>query len=265
MMPADAAEKSEEKAKQTDYYAELTDEERAAEGLPPRETAKADPAPGDKPEPKPEVEAEPEGGEEDEDAAERLFEEIADLRKEISASLGKAEPAPKKKEEDYLLEAALDHNDPVVRGLAERLQAAEKRLGDTESEMRGERIGRQLAKDEADFDAVQSSYAIGGKAMTDAQIEAVEDYVLKNPEVGSRLSIEQITRVVFPDAVKVGPKSPPAKGPGTRANGEGSPVATIVDEGSAGGAPAGPWKPRPNESVESAVQEAGRRLFGVKR
>lgn len=260
----EAMAKAEEKAKTVDYYADLTDEERAEEGLPPREPSKTAPetAPGDKPasEPKPEETEVEEAEPLDDDATERLFEEIAGLREDLGTALSAAEPEAEKKDKDPLLEAALEHEDPVIRGLAERLQEAEKRLGTREAEAREDRVGRQLAKDTADFDAVQNSYTIGGKPMSDAQVEAVEDYILKNPEVGSRLSIEQVTRVVYPDAVKVGPKSPSAKGPGDSLNGKGSPVATIVDEGSAGGAPAGPWKPRANETIESAVQEAGRRL-----
>ena len=125
-------------------------------------------------------------------------------------------------------------------------------------------MGRQLAKDDADFDALRQNYSVGGKPLGDAHVDAIEDFILKNPEVGSRLSIEQIARVVFPDAVKVGPKSSPARGPDDSSNGKGSQVATIVDEGSPGGAPAGPWKPRPNESDESAVQEAGKRFGWIR-
>lgn len=258
-MPPDAAEKAAEKAKTTDYYENLTDEERAEEGLPAREAPKGDPEPAAKPDPEPEPEPDAGEPEPDEDGATgRLFEEIAAMREGLSAALGKPDSAPRTEKEDPLLSAALEHDDPVVRGMAERLQSAEKRLEATETDARNERIARQFAQDTADFDAVKASYVIGGKPMTDAQVEAVENYMLKNPEVGSRLTIEQATRVVFPDAAKVGRKAAPAKEDGSKA-------ATIVDEGSAGGASAGPWKPRPNETIESAVAEAGRRLFNVKR
>jgi hypothetical protein len=266
MIPADAMEKATEKG--SDYYAGLTDEERAGEGLPPRETPKGNAAPGDKANPVPEPSIEEENEEEEESieeqdaATDRLFAEIVGLREDVTAAIGKADAPTSKKEEDALLAAALEHDDPVVRGLAERLQAAEEGLAETRADAQAERIGRQVVKDNADFKEVRASYVIDGKPMTLAQRDAVEEYILENPEVGSRVTIEQATRLVFPNAMKV--DSPPsAKRPGGT-NGRGGPVATIVDEASAGGTPAGPWKPRPNESVESAVQEAGRRLGWVR-
>jgi hypothetical protein len=272
MIPPGAAEKAEETAKTRDYYAELTDEERAAEGLPPREPAKADAAPGEKPpEEKPEVEEEKEEAEEEsveaQDAAtERLFEEIAGLREDIDSKLGKTEPAKTERQVDARLKAALESDDESIRFLAEQLQAANQRVEKVESDARAERIARQEIKDDADFDDVRANYTIGGKPMTKAHVEEVENYILKNPEVGSRLTIEEATLVVFKGAaVRAGPKSPPAKGPGGSVNGKGSSVATIVDEGSAGGVAAGPWKPRPNETIESAMKVAGERLLGVKR
>jgi len=265
MIPPDAMDKANEKVKTVDYYADLTDEERAAEGLPPREPAK-EPAPAEKPPDEKPTEEEEETTAEDDDATLRLFEEVASLRKDLSDALEASETPPAAaKKEDLVLKAALEHEDPVVRELAGRLRDAEKRQEALETDARAERIGRQRAKDEADFTAVQATHTIGGKPMTDEQVEMVEDYIVANPEVGSRLTIEQVTRVVFPNAVKIGPKAPPASaGPGDSRNGKGSPVATIVDEGSAGGATAGPWKPRPNESVESAVEAAAKR-FGWKR
>jgi len=111
---------------------------------------------------------------------------------------------------------------------------------------------------------VQASYLIGGKPMTDAHCVKIEDYILDNPEVGRRLSIEQITRVVYPDAVRVTAKSPPAKGPGDAANGAGEPVATIVDRGGSTVATPGGFKPRPNESIQSAI-DAYAASQGIKR
>lgn len=258
-IPADAAAKAEEKGKTVDYYADLTDEERAEEGLPPREAVKTETAPGDKP--TTEQKTDEEEQLEDDDATERLFEEIAGLREDIDSRLGKPEPVKTEKEVDKRLQAALDSDDDSTRYLAQQLQAANERIERIETGAREERVGRQLAKDDADFDAVRSAYTLEGKPLTEAHVEAIEDYILKNKEVGSRLTIEQVTRVVFPDAVRVGPKSPPAKGPGGSVKDEGQPVATIVDEGSAGGAPAGPWKPRPNETIESAL-DAARARFG---
>lgn len=255
-MPADAIEKIEAKSKGVDYYADLTDAEREEEGLPPREAPKPEAAPAPapaKPEPEPEDDPEPESDE----AIERLFEEVAGIREDIGAALGKPEPGKTESNKDPLLEAALEHDDPVIRGLAERLQNAEGRLAARENEAREARINQQLSKDDAEFDAVQSVYAIGGKPMTDKQVEQVEEYILKNPELGRRLSIEQITRVVFPDATKVA-KAPPATGPGASPNGA-APVATIVDVGASGGGTSEPFKPRPNETMESAVAEFARR------
>lgn len=267
-LPADAGAKAEEKAKTVDHYADLTDEERAEEGLPPREPAKPESEPGKEAPlaPAKTPEAEPEPTPEDDAAIEALFEEVASLREDIGAALGKPEPAPETKE-DALIKAAMEHDDPVVRGLAERLQQAEARLTETQNVARQERVERQLTRDDADFDAVQQSYLVAGQPMTDAQVEQVEDYILRNPEVGRRLSIEQVARVVFPDAVKRSATSPPAKGgPGDASTRNSPAVATIVDAGSTvgGGAPE-KWKPRPNETIESAITEAGKRLFKVTR
>ena len=67
-----------------------------------------------------------------------------------------------------------------------------------------EEIAELREQVDADFGAVKKSYTIGGKPMTDAHVEAIRNCILENPEVGSRLSIEQVARVVFPDAVKKG-------------------------------------------------------------
>jgi hypothetical protein len=267
IIPADAMAKADEKAKTKDYYDNLTDEERAEEGLPPREPAKADTAPGKEapPEEKPEeeeeeVEEEEEPTEEYDAATLQLFEEIAGLREDISGLTGKPKPKTEK-QEDAQLRDALEHEDPVVRAQAERLKAAEDRVEQLEKAARQERINRQYDKDTADFDAVQSNYLVDGKPMTDKQVEAVENYMHKNKEVGSLIAVEDAAFIVFKSRLTLAPKSPPARGPGDSTNGKGSPVATIVDTGSAGGASAGPWKPRPTETVESAVQAAGK-AFG---
>ena len=258
-LPADAAEKAAETAKDRDYYADLTDEERAEEDLPPRETAKPDteaekeaeqekPGPGDD-----------EDEDEDEEYDRKLYEEITGLRADINASLGTPETAKvEAKAKDPLIDAALEHDDEVVRGLAERLQRAEQRLEAREAEAKTARTEVQLARDDADFDAVQAAYMIDGKPMTDAHVEQVEQFILKNPGAAS-LSIEQLTRAAFPNATKR-VRSASAKGPANQ-NGDGPAVATIVDQGAgSGGTTSEPWKPRPNETIESAIQAAGRRF-----
>lgn len=272
MFPPDAFEKSAKAAETRDYYAGLSDDEREEEGLPGKEApGKEEPGPVEKPD------AEAEGDEDDEDeddegegsgktdgrdATALLFDEIAGLRSDLSAALGERESAPESEAEDELLSAALEHDDPVIRGLAERLQNAERRLGAREQEAQAERVNQQLAKDDADFDAVRTEYAIGGKPLTKSQLREVEVYIVENPEIGSRLSIEQITRIVHPDAVRVG-RRPSGKSGGPKGE-EGPAAATIIDEGSSGGTPAGPWKPRPGETMESAIEAAGR-AFGWKR
>jgi len=272
MIPPDAAEKAAEAAKTRDYYADLTDEERAEEGLPPREPAKAETAPGEKPpeeepeEGEPEEEPEEESVEDEDSATERLFEEIANLQESVDDALGRTKPARTEGEVDARLKAALESDDESTRFLAEELIAAKQRLERVELDARTERVDRQRTKDDTDFRNLQKGYTVGGKPMTKAQVEMVEDYIDANKEVGSRLDIEDVARVVFKDALgRVNPKSSPGKAPGGSVNGKGSPVATIVDEGSAGGVTVGPWKPRPNETMESAVDAAGAALLGVKR
>jgi len=272
IFPADALAKAEEKVSGgTDYYADLTDEERVEEGLPPREGAKPaeeKPAVEAKPEAeKPKADPDPDDDPDDDDARdERLFNEILGLRKDLSEALEKPEPKTEAKK-DELIEAALKHEDPVVRGLAERLQEAEKRETVRAEREQRAAVKAQIEQDDLDFKKVMSSYLIAGKPMTQEHREAVEDYFTEHPELAPVLTIEEATRRVFPDAVKSGAKPSPAKGPGGSSNGKSAPVATIVDEGSAGGAPTGnkKWEPRPNETVESALRVAGERLLGVKR
>lgn len=261
-IPADAFDKSEAKVKAgTDYYAELTDEERVEEGLPPREEpkpeAKVEPEPEKKPEP---VKAEPVADDEEpeDDDIEAVFAEVAALREDLAAALGKPEPAKETPEEDPLIKAGLEHDDEVVQGLTKRLQQAEARLEATEKDAQAQRDSAQRAQDDKDFAAVQETYTIGGKPMTDAHVEKVERYILQNPEVGTRLSIEALTRVVFPDAVKSGKQASPAKGPDDLEPEKGPKVATIIDAGAgAGGGSKQPttFKPRPNETIESAMKQ----------
>lgn len=275
-LPADALEKADAKVKAgVDHYADLTDEERTEEDLPPREPAKgeepkppAEPAktepdkPAAEPEKKPAAK-EPEPEDEIDPAVAALFEEIASLREDITSSLGEPEPA-KVGKEDPLIAAAKEHEDPVVRGLAERLEKAEQALAQEQKSTRTDRIEKQLEKDNAERAEVQSHYVIAGKPMTDEQMEQVEDFEIKNPELARRLSVAQITRVVFPDAMRAAeptkPDPAPAIKPG-KAGDDGSPAATIVDTGVSGPGPAQPWKPGPNETIESAMDAAKRRFY----
>jgi two-component system chemotaxis sensor kinase CheA len=245
-------------AEKRDYYANLTDQEREEEGLPPLEAPKPAPAPDPEPEPEPETEAEPDGG--GDSAVDELLDEIQGLRREFHEAIDEPETAKTETREGQLLASGLESDDPSVRAIAEMLQEAHKRLEAVETDARNERVERQLAKDASDFDAVKANYAIGGKPLTEEHIEKVEDYILSHKEVGSRLSIEEVTRVVLPDAVRVGSRPTAAKGPGAPTGVKGQPVATIVDEGASGGAPAAPWAPAPNETIESAVKAAGKRL-----
>lgn len=258
--PPGSEEKIAAAAEGRDFYPELSDEERAAEGLPPRETPKEESKPVERPAADPdEREGREAAGGSDRDATARFSDEIAQLRHDLAEALADTGEPPEAETEDHFLSAALEHDDPVVRGLAERLQSAEKQLKANDAVVREERVERQLAKDAADFDAVRANYAIDGRPVTDADIEAVENYILEHPTVGRELTIEAITRVVHPGAVKVGTK-PAAKGPGRPTAIEGGPVATIVDEGASGGAPPQPWKPGPNTNIEAAVRAAGERF-----
>jgi hypothetical protein len=271
-MPRDAADKAEEAAKTRDTYADLTDEERADEDLPPRVKAdaaveepekKPDAEPEKKPEPKVVEEAveEEEEVEDDPAAIERLFEEIAGINTKLDEALGEEKPAKTEKEADLRLKAALESDDPQTQYLAQQLQAANERLDRIENEATAERQSRQLAKDDAEFDAVQKNYLIDGQPMTDEQVEKVENYIIQNPDVGRRLSIEQLTRVVFPTAARAAKPAAPKPRPAGSTNGNGPAVATIVTEGSPGGAGAEAHKPGPYPSIESAVK-AGGKAFG---
>jgi hypothetical protein len=262
MFPDDALKKAEEKG--IDHYADLTDEEREAEGLPPRPGNEEPPA--------------AEGGGEDEGAGgeggegdglsgatiDDLMAEIEGLKRDLGKALGKGESADEggEGEEDELLTAALEHDDPVVRGLAERHEKYQAALQSLIEEARETKVGQQLAKDNADFDAVAKNYAIEGNPLTQAQIERVEDYLLENPALAPILTIEEATLRVFPNAERI--RRQPDKGAAPAPGGKQPAVATVVAEGGGAGPPAGPWKPRATETIESAVEEAGRRL-GLKR
>lgn len=259
-IPADAFAKADEKvtANKTDYYTDLTDEEREAEGLPPREAPKPDPEPAKEPEPEKEDEPEPDDDGSVE-ATKKLFEDLAGLREDLKTAL-KPKDEPVKAERDELLEAALEHEDPVVRGLAERLKDTEDRLAARENGALQDKIERQLAQDDAEFDAVQSHYLIGGKPMTDDQVKKVEKFIIENPDVGRRLTIEQTTRVVFPDAARSAKPAPAKPGPAGSTNGVAAPVATIVDSGSTAGAGKSQDGPRAYPDMQTAVREAGKRF-----
>lgn len=272
-LPPDAFEKSAAKAAGLDHYADLSDEEREEEGLPAREKPKPTEAPpAEKPEPAVEPAAEPTDDDEDEGPElspdqQALFDEIASLREDLTNAMGNREPAadPKRPKEDPLLAAARDHDDPVVKGLAERLERAEKELEEQRSENRKTRVAEQRKVDNAEWDDVAATYQVDGKPITQRQLDAVEDWMLdaKNREVARRLSIEDCVRIVHKTSTKVGKASSPAPPKKTKAEqaAEGAPTATIVDEAAGGGAPTGaePFKPRKNESIESAVAEFGRR------
>lgn len=267
MIDADAMDKAEKKvAEGVDFYSDLTDEERAEEDLPPRETPKPADTPSETPPPAEDTPA-PDGGDDgagdDEptdttDAADRLFAEIAELGAKIDAALGEKPPKTEAKR-DERLDALLEHEDPDVRYLAEQMIENKKQLAELVGAERARIFSAQAKQDDADFAAVMTAYQIDGKPMSKAHREQVEDYMLENPDAGAVLTIEEATKRVFPGAVKVSPKSPPARGPGDSSKAGKQPaVATIVDQGSTGGAPQGKWEPRPNETVESAVAAFGK-------
>jgi|SRR6266850_1126175 len=261
-MPRDAAARAD--ANTTDFYASLSAEEREAEGIPAADAAK--PEPEAKPEPAPDApEAEPAAEPaEDELSLDQISEQISELTETISRRMAEPEPETKA-EEDELLKAALAHDDPVVQGLAKRLQQAEQDLAAQRSATHADRVEREDTKLAAEEVALMNDYRVGGKPMTREHVDQVEDYLLQHPDLGRQLSLAQATRVVFPDAVRVGTNGATAAKPGAASGGKTQPVATIVDTGSSGAAPAEPWKPGPNTTMESAIKAAGERLLGVKR
>lgn len=270
-IPEEAAAKLTQPATK-DWYADLTDEERKEEGLPPREPAKAEtPAdtptpetPEETPQPTPGKEPEPEGDEEEEttetdDAVDRLFEEIEGLRGDLTAALGpKQEPPRTEQERDELMEAALDHDDPVVRVLAQRLQAAEAREAKRVEAERAEYVDRLEAEVDAEINAAKAVLVIDGKPMDEKQVARVALYMKENPEYGRVATFEEAARRVFPNVEKVAKPSPARSPDGKFAPGKQPAVATVVTEGSPGVGSSEPFKPRPNETIESAVEAFGR-------
>ncbi len=264
-LPENAFEVASEKG--TDFYADLTDDERAAEGLPPREAAKAeaDPPPEDKApvgDPPPdEVEEEEEEEEEagDDASAQEILDQIAGLRQDLAAEKGEKEPKSEAKRDQWL-EDALEDENPTVRAMAERIRDQQVRLDAVEAAARHDAEKRQLAQDDADRAALKENFTIGGKPMSNNQIQMVDEYMASNKEVARLLSFEEATRRVFPAAKRVEKSETPPAGKTVRtpapSRGEGSTTATIVDGGSSGGAPAGPWKPGPGETVDSAIAAA---------
>lgn len=271
-MPKDAATKAAEAAKGRDYYADLTAEERADEGLeveeqteeqtPPAEPEKpAEPAPA-KPAKAPEAPGPPPAPEAPpaqvklSPEVEALIESIADLREDLSDRIGVKDEASTE-EADPLLEAALEHDDPLIRGLAERLAKSEQRLVAMEKFNRDQSVAAQEQRDDADFQALQQGFSVDGAQMTDAHVEEVENWMLEHPAQGKGLSIENCARVVFGDRLS---RTPKPKEPATPTNGKATAgrVATIVDAASTGAPTPAKFKPRPNETIESALKAAGK-------
>ena len=255
-----------------DFYGDLSDAEREEEGIPPAPSGRPEepsadpepavaPEPGDAPQSEPKPTPEPESDDDSAEAARALLDEIAALREDLAASLERprAEAAPAR---DELMEAAAEDDNPVVQGLAKRLQESEAKLASTEKLIREQIVARQEEHDERAYSAVMKVYTIDGQTMTSDHVDQIDQWFIDNPDIARRVSIEQATRIVFPGASRLGTKPSPTAVPkknGTRPVGDAPPVATIVDRGaSSGGPPAGKFKPRPNESIESAVQEFGR-------
>jgi hypothetical protein len=274
VIPDDAMEKVAATASTRDYYADLTDEEREEEGLPPRAApaaaaAATEAAPTDA---IPDDDDDDDDDDDGENAATTLFDQLSDeisgLKTGLAQLLEKPEPATAA-QVDRLMEAAQEHDDPVVRGLAEELAKARTRLDRVADAAMKDRMDREERVIEAEVQETRSTYLIGGKPMTEAQTDQVEAFLAHddNKELAKRLSIGEATRLLFPDAVRIGKSSSPNGRPGNRsgrAAGDDTPTATIVDSGTSGGAPVGAWKPRAGETIESAVEAAGRR-FGWKR
>jgi hypothetical protein len=248
-----------------DFYSDLTDEERAEEGIPPRVPEKAAPAPGETPAPEVEKETpeppdekeveEEDGASKDDDATGKLFEEIESLREDINARLPKSqqvtdEPA----EKDELMEALLEHEDPAIRGMAKRLQAAESELAANRAE-RAEAILEHLETEvDAEIEAAKAVLTIGGKPMDEDHVAKVAEYMEKNP-AGKYLTFKEATARVFPNVVETRKPSPARRPDGKFAPAKEPAVATIVTEGgSGGGGAAKPFEPRHNETIDSAIE-----------
>lgn len=258
-MPENAVEQMVKTAETRDYYRDLSDAEREAEDLPPREPAAEGSQASAPATTTPAAAPADEGSEPEGDAeTENLFDEVARLTELIDQKGPAAEAAAEKKDE--LIESLRQHEDPAMQAVADRLEQQGAELSQLKADREAQITVSQIQKDNADYAAVQKSYQLDGKPLTNEQLLKVDDYLKANPEACRVLSIEEATCRVYPGAVKVkAAQSPPAKGPGVSAKNNGQ-VATIVTEGASGGAPSGPWTPRPNETMDSAMDAAKARL-----
>lgn len=277
-IPADALEKVAAK----DHYADLTDEERAEEELPPRETApKEEAKPADGPpadDPDDEEEGDEESGEDEveaakpDDSVQALFDEIAALREEVAAKTDKPAPETPAQEQTFLKEL-LEDDDPRVRAMGEMLQKQEQRLQGMETRERKRVEAAQANIDDKEMADLRANFTIDGKPITNQQVELIQDYLLaeENKPIAPFLSFEETARRLWGRSFREvdkddepRPNGRPVKKPATDL-GRGQKTATIVDAGASGGAPTGPWKPRPGETINSALDAAGAALLGVRR
>lgn len=258
-MPENAAEQMVKTAETRDYYKDLSDAEREAEGLPPREpVAEGEPASADAAATTPAAAPADDGADpEGDDETERMFEEVARLTEEIEE---RTPAAPSAEKQDELIETLLQHEDPAMQAVVAWLKEQGEKIAEFESERKEAIVSAHQKRAAAEVAILQRTYQIGGKPITDEQVVQVGNYMKTNP-AGAFLTVEEAALRVFPGAVKVkAAQSPPAKGPGVSAQNNGK-VATVVTEGASGGAPSGPWTPRPNETMDSAMEAAKARLF----
>lgn len=156
----------------------------------------------------------------------------------------------------------LQHEDPAVREYArwtyEQMRTMNERI---------EQVGQ--GANEAQVEAVamrlehEIAQAVGAYGLTSVEERVVVDYLTSDPSLAKTLTFEEGIRRIFPDrtprvASRVTSAAPAGASPSLPRQ-----PGTVIGGGTAAGTVPTPWKPDPRGSIEQAVKEGGRRLFGV--
>jgi hypothetical protein len=160
-------------------------------------------------------------------------------------------------------QAMLDHDDPAVRDFARAQMERERSRTQKERELEA-RISSVEENDATAVAQAEIETARSKFSMSEEQVDAVTDLLCSDPALASRLSFEAGVRLLFPDLVARTMGSAPQPTVVKVAPGAGQPQAgQIITSGGTAGAVPTPWKPGPNETIESAVAAGARKLLGT--
>jgi len=236
---------------------------------PEPEPAKAEDAkPEEKSEPEPEPETEPAEADEDEEYdpnEDVVVQELRGLREDLRAAAGEKPKAADAPVVDEEMQAFLEHEDPVVRALARRVQQAETKIADAndknarlEAAVNQQAVNRELEKLAGEYES-----AVKELGLTPQQVRATEHYMLSDPEIARTRTFADAAKELFGAKSAPGPKPAPRSGK-PAAPREDGPAATLVDAGGSaaparanGAKPDAPAAPPRVKSIEQLLSRPG--------